>query len=121
MDVALDRAAQQVVPGRVELDLVDPVSEPVVGPQDREVALGAAGVLARLDAAGEGPRLTRALDAPLAALALERLAQRHVDLEQVDRLQRGRLVEDLAGGVGTRFGRSPGSARLRSAGLDRRH
>ena len=35
-----------------------------------------------------------------AALARERLTQSEVDLEQVDRLQRGRLVAHLAGRVG---------------------
>ena len=71
-----------------------------MGAQDRLVALGAAAVLERLDAAGDGARLAHAVDAPAAALALERLAQREVGVEQVDRLQRRRLVEDVAGGVG---------------------
>ena len=84
---------------RVELDLVDPVAVAVVGAQDRLVALGPAAVLERLGAAGGGARLPGAVDAPAAALALERLAQREVELEQVDRLQRRRLVEDVAGGV----------------------
>ena len=100
VDLALDRAAQQPVPGRVELDLVDPVAVAVVGAQDRLVALGAPAVLARLDAPGDRAGLAGAVDAPAAALALERLLQRQVDLEQVDRLQRRRLVEDLAGGIG---------------------
>ena len=57
VDPALDRAAQQPVPGRVELDLVDPVAEPVVRAQDRHVALGPPAVLERLDAAGDGAGL----------------------------------------------------------------
>src|SRR5262249_12444425 len=100
MDLALDRALEEPVPRGVELDLVDPVAVAVVGPEHRLVFLGAPAVLACLGAAGGGPRFARPVDAPAAALALERLPQRDVDLEQVDRLQRRRLVEHLAGGVG---------------------
>ena len=99
-DRALDGAAQQPVPRGVELDLVDPVAVAVVGAQDRRVALGAPAVLGRLDAAGDPAGLAGPVDAPAAALALQRLAQRQVGLEQVDRLQRRGLVEDLAGGIG---------------------
>ncbi len=100
MDPALDRAAQQPVPRRVQLDLVDPVAEPIVGTEERLVALRAARVLACLGAAGHPARLPGAVDAPAAALALERLTQWQIDLEQVDRLQWRSLVEHLAGRVG---------------------
>ena len=100
MDLPLDRALQQEVPRRVELDLVDPIAVTVVRAQDRLVALGAPAVLARLDASGDGAGLARPVDAPAPTLALERLAQRKVDVEQVDRLQRRCLVEHLARGVG---------------------
>ena len=74
MDFALDRAAQQRVPGRIELDLVDPVPVTVVRAQGGDVALGAAAVLERLHAARELASLADAVDPPGTALALEALA-----------------------------------------------
>ncbi len=96
---ALDRAPQQPVPTRVELDGVDAVAEAIMRVEHRHVALGPARVLARLDAAGHGAGLAHAIKPPVAALAHERLLQHEVDLEQVDRLQRRRLIENSASGV----------------------
>ena len=103
VDLALDRAAQQPVPGRVELDLVDPVAEAVVGAQDREVALGPAASARASSTLPATAPASRARSTPHSPPSrYERLAQREVDLEQVDRLERRRLVEDLARRVGAR-------------------
>jgi hypothetical protein len=99
VDLPLHRAAQQRVPRRIELDLVNPVPVPVVGAEDRRVAFGAAAMLERLGATRDRARLPRPIDAPSTALALEALLQGDVDLEQVDRRQRRRLVEDRSGRV----------------------
>lgn len=99
MDLALDRPSEERVPRRVELDLVDSVPVPVVGPEDRDVPLGAPAMLERLDAAGERTGLARPVDAPAPALALEALAQGDIGLEQVDGLERRRLVQDAPAGV----------------------
>ena len=56
VDLALDRAAQQPVPARVVVDLVDPVPVAVVRAQPRRVALGAPAVLLRLGGAGDDRR-----------------------------------------------------------------
>ena len=88
------------MPRRIELDLVDTVAEAIVGDQPRLVALGPAAVGDRRLAAGHDPGLAHRFQAPTAALALERLAQRQVALQQVNRLERRRLVEHLASGVG---------------------
>jgi hypothetical protein len=80
------------VPGGVELDLIDPVAVAVVGVQDRDVALGAATVLERLDTPGHPAGFAGAVEAPAPALALQAVLQRAVDVEQVDRLERRRLV-----------------------------
>ena len=53
-------------------------------------------MLARLSAAGDGTGLAHALGAPGAALSLERLLQSEVELEQVDRLERRRLIQNRA-------------------------
>ena len=92
VDLALDRLAQAPVPRRVELDLVDAVAVAVVRAQARLVALGALGVLDRLDAARQLARVAQPVDAPAAALALERLAQRQVGIEDVVGRDRRRLV-----------------------------
>jgi hypothetical protein len=99
VNVALDRAAQQPVPGGIELDLVDPVAVAVVGVQDRDVALRAASVPERLNAAGDFAGLPCPRGTPVAALTLQGLLQRDVDIEQVDRLERRGLVQDLTGRV----------------------
>jgi hypothetical protein len=80
------------MPTRVKLDLIDAVAEAVVRLEDREVVLGAPGVLERLDAAGHGSDLPDALGGPSATLALERLLECKVNVEQVDRLKRRGLV-----------------------------
>ena len=92
VQLALDRLAQQPVPRGVEIDLVDAPAVAVVGPQDGLVALGALGVLERLGRAGQLAGVAQAVDAPRAALALERLAQGQIGLEGVEGGQRRRLV-----------------------------
>ena len=83
MDLALDRSPQQPVPGRIELDLVDAVAEPVVRTEDREIALGPAAVLPRLGASRRPRRLRLPGRLPSRRPPLERLPQRQIDLEQV--------------------------------------
>ena len=83
------------MPRGVEVDLVDPVAVAVVGDEARLVALAAVGVLARLGAAGDLADVAQAVDAPAAVLALDRLVQRGVGLEDVVGLEGRGLVEDL--------------------------
>jgi hypothetical protein len=68
--------------------------------QDRLVAFGAPAVVQRRGAARISASLVSASDPPTAAFALERLTQGEVDREEVDRLQRRRLVTHLAYRVG---------------------
>ena len=100
VDAARHRALEQPVPRRIELDGVDPIAVAVVGGQPWLVALGAAGVLTGLHAAGHRTGLTGPVGAPAPAFAFERLMQRHVQREQVGGLQGRRLIEHLARGVG---------------------
>ena len=97
VQLVLDREAEQLVPGRVELDLVDAVADPVVGLQLRRVLVGGgaqgddplrAGKLAD----GRDPRL-----GPIGPLAAHGLAQRAIRLEDVVVDEGGSLVEDLMG------------------------
>ncbi len=78
-------------------------------------------MLLRLGRAGDGAAVAHAVDRPAGALALERLAQGEVGVEEVDVLERRRLVEDVVGaGVGERRVtlatiRLPGSSRRMEA------
>ena len=106
-----DRPTQQLVPGRVELDLVDAMAEAVVGAQLRRVAVG---LLAEPDGRRlpePRPEPREALLAPAAALALDGLEERAVVLEPVDLLERRRLVLDLVGRGRAQLGPSPVSRR----------
>src|SRR5204862_7261406 len=65
----------QLVVRRVVLDLVDPVAVAVMGAQDRLVAIGELAPALRLPAAGQRPEFGDLVEAPLAALADQRLGQ----------------------------------------------
>jgi hypothetical protein len=97
VEAVLDAEAQERMPGGVELDLVDALTEAVVRAQDGRVLVREAAELERLAAAEPAER-----GAPLlrraAALAPERLDERPVLGEQVVPCERGRLV----GGVKVR-------------------
>ena len=92
-DPARDRAVEQPVPGRIELDLVDALAEAIVGDQPRLVALGPPRMGLRVRRGGDDARLADPLHRPLGALARQRLPQRGVALEQVDVLEGNRLVQ----------------------------
>ncbi len=92
-----DAAAEQLVPGGVELDLVDAVAEAVVCAQLRRV-------LIRLGAPANRPRRARqraglagAVARPVTALASQSLDQDRVGLERVVALERLGLVGDRVG------------------------
>src|SRR5581483_2041421 len=113
-DLSLDRALQQYVPGGIELDLVDAVAVAIVRLAGRQISLGPAAVLERLDTARLAAGLARELGAPATPFALERLLEGAIDLEQVDGLERRGLIQDRTGGVGVRAG---GVARTGGVGV----
>jgi len=81
------------MPGRMELDFVDPVAETIVRAEARRVLVRQAPPLERLTA--EKPaELARALDRPAGAVTLEPFGERPVLSEQVVTLERRRLVQD---------------------------
>ena len=91
----LDRHAQQLVPGGVELDLVDAVAVAVVGAELRRVLVGEGAEALGALAAGQRADRGDPLLGPVGALAAHRLDQRPVGLEEVVVDQRRRLVGDL--------------------------
>ena len=94
-----DPDPHQLVPGGVELDLVDPVAEAVVGAELRRV-------LVRLDAPADRPRRPQRAPSSRASSSAQSAPSRRsastssrVVREDVVALQRRRLVEDLVGRV----------------------
>ena len=92
-----DGDVHQLVPGGVELHLVDAVAVAVVGAQLGRVLVRLPAPLDRLAAGDLAHRADLRLG-PAATLAVQRLDQRAVLLEDVVRLQRRDLVDHLMGG-----------------------
>ena len=88
-----DRDAHQLVVGGVVLDLVDAMAVAVVGVQDRPVAVGQLAPALRLRRAGQRAEFGDLVEAPLAALADQRLDE-HRRGGRVVVLQRRDLVGD---------------------------
>jgi hypothetical protein len=78
VQAARDGGAEQVVPGGVELDLVDTVPVPVVGAQPRRVLVGQAPLLLRARRPREQPEPADPLDRVRRAEHGQRGAQRRV-------------------------------------------
>jgi len=90
-----DVDVHELVPGGVELDLVDAVAEAVVGAQLRRVLVGEPAELDRLAAARDRPDRADRVHGEVAALPRDRLDEGPVRLEDVVVLERGRLIRDL--------------------------
>ena len=93
--LALDAEPQHPVHRRVVFDLVHAVAEAVVLMELRDVALRAPAMLVGLGGSDHLPEVTHPVDPPAATLALDRLPQRDVRVEDVDVDERLRLVDDL--------------------------
>src|ERR1044072_5475804 len=91
----IDPDPHQLVPGDVELDLVDSVAVAVVSAQLRLLLVCFEAPAARLARAADRAQLFGLALSPLAALAAQRLDQRPIGIEGVVVLQRRWLVEDL--------------------------
>ena len=100
VDAEPDAGAHQLVPGGVELDLVDAVSEAVMGNERGLVLVRLAAPFTGLRGAGERADLRDPVLGPVAALAPKRLDENAVRLEDVVVLERRGLVQNLVGGVG---------------------
>ena len=98
VEPVLERGAQQLVVGGMELDLVDAVAEAVVRAQHRRVDVRQPPPLDRLLAARQAPEVGQAVEGPRRALASRRVDQRRIGGEDVVARERWRLVEDLVGG-----------------------
>ncbi len=88
-----DGHLHQPVPRGMELDLIDPVAETIVGPQHGRVGVGLKPPVDRLLRTGETAQLADHVLCPRATFPLERLAQRRVRLEEVVVDERRRLIE----------------------------
>jgi hypothetical protein len=86
------------MPGRMELDFVDPVAETIVRAEARRVFVGEAAPLERLTAQKPAER-TRGLGSPAPTFAFERFGERQVLEEQIVSRKRWWLIQrvDLRG------------------------
>jgi hypothetical protein len=91
VEPVLDAELEQLVPGRVELDLVDSLAEAVVRPQDGRVLVREPAELERL-ATAQPPERRAALLLRRVSLPAQRLDERPVLGEQVVPGERRRLV-----------------------------
>ena len=91
MQPVLDAEAEQRMPCRIELDLVDPLAEAVVRAKPRRVVVREPAELERLAAERRAERAQR-LVRPRSALARDRLDERTVLAVEVVSLERRRLV-----------------------------
>ena len=94
-----DPLRHQLVPGRVEIDLVDAVPEAVVRLQRRLVLVRLTAPALGLCGAGEASDLADLLGRPLGAFAAQCLDQHAIGLEDVVAFERRGLVEDLVRGA----------------------
>ena len=95
VQAVFDARPEQGVPRRVELDLVDPIAEAIVGAQPRRVFVRLPTPLERLarqQRAERGHTLSR----PTRAVAVESLRERAVLEEEVVPDERRRLVQGVA-------------------------
>ncbi len=93
-----DRRRHQLMPGRVELDLVEPVPVPVVGAQDRFIRVSEPCLLDHLGRACELAELVQFRKNPARAVLSDRGQQGLVGRDVVPGQGR-RLVDDLVGQV----------------------
>ena len=91
MEPVSDAEPEELVPGRVELDLVDSLTEAVMGAEDRRVLVREPPELERL-AAAEPPERRALLVVGGPSFAPKRLDERSVLGEHVVALERRRLV-----------------------------
>lgn len=79
------------MPGRVALDVIDPVADGIVGVQSRRMQFGAACVLARFARPGQCPDVAYPWHTPIHAGSRQPLLQGEIQFEQV-RLREGRRL-----------------------------
>src|SRR5439155_991102 len=90
-----DRDLHELMPGWMELHLIDAVAEAVVRVQLRRILIGLEAPADRLLGPGQVPEIGDQVLRPRGALSLHRLAQRPVGFEEVVVDERGRLVQGL--------------------------
>ena len=97
VELVRDAEPHQLVPGGVELGLVDPVAVAVVGAELRRVLVGEPPELDHVGAAGDLADRRDLLDGPVGALPADCLTHHRVGGEDVVVGQRRGLVGDLVG------------------------
>src|SRR3989304_2510229 len=98
MQAGFERDAEQVVPSRGELNLVEAVAVAVVALQLGRITVSGHAELDRLRPAERLSKRRQLSFRPGGPLALDRLTQHDIAGEQIVRLERRRLIEDFEQG-----------------------
>ncbi len=96
MQTVLHRDGHQLMPGRVEFDLVDAVPEPVVGVQPGRLLLRAAGLVLHRRGTRQRAELGHLPGAPLGAVPAQCLQQGRL-VRRAEPGQRRGLIHDFMG------------------------
>ena len=99
-DLVPDRQPHQVVPGRMERDLVDAHPVAVEGPELGRMPVGQIGLLEGLRRARRPAEYGQPVRGPAPALALDPVAERRIVPPEVLVAEVGRHVGDFVGGQG---------------------
>ena len=91
-----DRGGQQFVPGRVELEVVDAVTESVVGPQNRRVLVREPAQLLHVLGSSQRTEAAHVVDRPFGTLSDESLNQSRI-VGDVVAVERYGLIEHFVG------------------------
>jgi hypothetical protein len=103
MSLVADGERHQVVPGRMKIDAVDAVAESVVGAQLGQMPIGLAGELLHLRRADRPSGIMEFLLGPLRIEGAHDVLQKRVGAIDIIVGERGRLIENLVGGVAECF------------------
>lgn len=98
MKTVSHRQVEEPVPGRMEINLVDPVAIAVVSSEFRRVAVGKKTPLVNFGRGDPPPKLLDLVDGPSGVVALQCVDQGRLRCGQVVLVERGGLIQDLVGG-----------------------
>ncbi len=95
MQTGAQRDGHERVPGRIEVDFVEPMAVTVEGAQGRRVFVGVETELHGFRLAERGAECAQPIFRPARPLARDRLTQHGIAAEKIIGLERRRLVADL--------------------------
>ena len=98
MKTVSDRQVEKPVPGRMEINLVDPIAITVMSSEFGGVAVGEKAPLVDLGGCDPPPEFPDRVDGPSGVAALQCVDQGRLRCGQVVMVEGGGLIQDLVGG-----------------------